>query len=151
MTFDIDAEGIVNVSAKDLETNKEQRVEIIATSGLSDYEIDKLLRDKSLEEEQRRSRERRRGVGVEIPESVDDDAEIAASREKLKGSIFMTQVKLNTEAKKFKGRGRAFLEDSLESARHALENGKTIVDIETALEDLLKKAEAMEEYLESLW
>ncbi|MCL4126408.1 UNVERIFIED_CONTAM: hypothetical protein GTU68_041956 [Idotea baltica] len=151
VTFDIDAEGIVNVSAKDLETNEEQRVEIIATSGLSDYEIDKLLRDKALEEEQRRSRERSRGIGVEIVESEDDDEQISASREKLKGAIFMTQVKLNTEAKKFKGRGRALLEDSLESARHALQHGKTVVEVDKALTDLSDRAEAMEDYLESLW
>jgi molecular chaperone DnaK len=45
VTFDIDANGIMHVSAKDKATGKEQRVEIKAGSGLSDEEIDKMVRD----------------------------------------------------------------------------------------------------------
>ncbi|SBW08712.1 chaperone Hsp70, co-chaperone with DnaJ [uncultured Alphaproteobacteria bacterium] len=45
VTFDIDANGIVNVSAKDKATNKEQAIRIQASGGLSDGEIDKMVRD----------------------------------------------------------------------------------------------------------
>ncbi|MDT8439064.1 MAG: molecular chaperone DnaK [Wenzhouxiangellaceae bacterium] len=45
VTFDIDANGILHVSAKDKETGKEQRIEIKAGSGLSDEEIEKMVRD----------------------------------------------------------------------------------------------------------
>ncbi len=45
VTFDIDANGIVNVSAKDLATGKEQSIRITASSGLSQEEIDRLVRD----------------------------------------------------------------------------------------------------------
>ncbi len=45
MTFDIDANGIVHVSAKDLGTGKEQSISITASSGLSKEEIDKMVRD----------------------------------------------------------------------------------------------------------
>src|SRR5437868_1092866 len=45
VTFDIDANGIVNVSAKDLGTNNEQKVTITASSGLSKEEIDKMMKD----------------------------------------------------------------------------------------------------------
>src|ERR1700757_2031751 len=45
VTFDIDANGIVNVSAKDLGTGKEQKITITASSGLSKDEIDKMMRD----------------------------------------------------------------------------------------------------------
>src|SRR5947209_14640371 len=45
VTFDIDANGIVNVSAKDLGTNKEQKITISASSGLSKDEIEKMTRD----------------------------------------------------------------------------------------------------------
>jgi len=45
VTFDIDANGIVNVSAKDLGTGNEQRIEIKSSSGLADDEIDKMVRD----------------------------------------------------------------------------------------------------------
>ncbi len=45
VTFDIDANGIVNVSAKDMGTGKEQSIQITASSGLSDDEIDKMVKD----------------------------------------------------------------------------------------------------------
>jgi molecular chaperone DnaK len=45
VTFDIDANGIVNVSAKDKATNKEQQIRIQASGGLSDADIDKMVKD----------------------------------------------------------------------------------------------------------
>jgi molecular chaperone DnaK len=45
VTFDIDANGIVNVSAKDKATNKEQQIRIQASGGLSDTDIDKMVKD----------------------------------------------------------------------------------------------------------
>ena len=44
MTFDIDANGIVNVSAKDKGTGKEQQIQIQASGGLSDADIDKMVK-----------------------------------------------------------------------------------------------------------
>ena len=58
VTFDIDANGILNVSAKDLGTGKEQKIEIKAGSGLSDDEIQNMVRDaESHAEDDRRQRE----------------------------------------------------------------------------------------------
>jgi len=51
VTFDIDANGIVNVSAKDMATSKEQSIRITASSGLSKEEIDKLVKDAELHAE----------------------------------------------------------------------------------------------------
>ena len=51
VAFDIDANGIVNVSAKDLATSKEQSIQITASSGLSKEEIDKLIKDAELHAE----------------------------------------------------------------------------------------------------
>jgi len=51
VTFDIDANGIVNVSAKDRATGKEQSIQITASSGLSKEEIDKLIKDAELHAE----------------------------------------------------------------------------------------------------
>src|SRR4029077_5807058 len=45
VTFDIDANGIVNVSAKDKATNKEQQIRIQASGGLSDTDIEKMVKD----------------------------------------------------------------------------------------------------------
>ncbi|MFA6422981.1 MAG: molecular chaperone DnaK [Patescibacteria group bacterium] len=52
VTFDIDANGILNVSAKDKATGKEQKITITATSGLSDEEIDKMKKDAELHAEE---------------------------------------------------------------------------------------------------
>jgi len=58
VTFDIDANGIVHVSAKDLGTGKEQSIKITASSGLSEEEIEKLVKDAELHaEEDRKKRE----------------------------------------------------------------------------------------------
>jgi molecular chaperone DnaK len=56
VTFDIDANGIVNVSAKDLGTGKEQSIKITASSGLSEEEIEKLVKDAELHAEEDRKK-----------------------------------------------------------------------------------------------
>ena len=58
VTFDIDANGIVNVSAKDMGTGKEQSIKITASSGLSEEEIDSLVKDAEMHaEEDKKKRE----------------------------------------------------------------------------------------------
>src|SRR5262245_21712946 len=58
VTFDIDANGILNVSAKDLGTGKEQKIEIKGGSGLDESEVDQMIKDaESHAEEDRRQRE----------------------------------------------------------------------------------------------
>jgi len=59
VTFDIDANGIVHVSAKDMGTGKEQKIRIESSSGLSDNEIDRMVKEAELHaEEDKRERER---------------------------------------------------------------------------------------------
>jgi molecular chaperone DnaK len=58
VTFDIDANGILNVGAKDLGTNKEQKIEIKAGSGLADAEVERMVKDAEAHaEDDRRQRE----------------------------------------------------------------------------------------------
>lgn len=59
VTFDIDANGIVNVSAKDRATGKEQSIQITASSGLSRQEIDRLVKDAALHAEEDRIKKER--------------------------------------------------------------------------------------------
>ncbi|HIM25180.1 MAG TPA: molecular chaperone DnaK, partial [Rhodospirillales bacterium] len=67
VTFDIDANGIVNVSAKDKATGKEQQIRIQASGGLSDSDIDDMVKDaESHAEEDKKRRE-----GVEVRNSAD--------------------------------------------------------------------------------
>jgi molecular chaperone DnaK len=56
VTFDIDANGIVNVSAKDMATSKEQSIQITASSGLSKAEIEKLIKDAELHADEDRKK-----------------------------------------------------------------------------------------------
>ena len=56
VTFDIDANGIVNVSAKDMGTGKEQKITITASSGLSKDEVEKMMKDASIHAEEDKSR-----------------------------------------------------------------------------------------------
>ena len=105
VTFDIDANGILNVKAKDKATSKEQHVTITASSGLSKDEVEKLVKDaQSHAEEDRRNVERiqtrneadtfayqiektLRDLGDKAPADIKKDVEekIAALRETLKG------------------------------------------------------------------
>ena len=62
VTFDIDANGIVHVSAKDLATQKEQSIRITANSGLSDEEIKRMVRD--AEEHSKEDKEKRQTIEV---------------------------------------------------------------------------------------
>ena len=59
--FDIDADGILHVSAKDLQTNKEQKIRIEAKSGLSEDEIKRMLKD--AEEHAEEDKKRKEEVG----------------------------------------------------------------------------------------
>jgi len=97
VTFDIDANGILHVSAKDKGTGKEQSIEIKASSGLSDEEIDRMVKDaEQHEEEDRKQRElveaRNQGdnmihaarksmsdLGEQLEESEKEDVESAIS------------------------------------------------------------------------
>ncbi len=56
VTFDIDANGVVNVSAKDRATSKEQKITITGSSGLSKDEVDKMMKDAELHAEEDRQR-----------------------------------------------------------------------------------------------
>jgi molecular chaperone DnaK len=75
VTFDIDANGIVNVSAKDMATQKEQKIQITSSSGLSKEEVDKMMR----EAESHADEDRRRKEEIETRNHA-DQAAYAAER-----------------------------------------------------------------------
>ncbi len=87
VTFDIDANGILNVQARDLGTGKEQRIRIEASSGLSKQEIDRMVRDSEVNSEA----DRKRREDVEVKNHADQmafEAEkvLRESGEKIDGS-----------------------------------------------------------------
>lgn len=148
VAFEVDAEGIVHVSAKDLDTGEEQTIEIIASSGLSDYEIDKLVREGIVADEQKK-RMADRGYGASKEIAKDD--ELGEAKLELKNLIFHTQAKLNTEGKDFKGKGKVFLEDALSNARLALDSSSVEAEMKEAIKELNKRAKALVEFIESKW
>ncbi len=108
VTFDIDANGILNVSAKDLGTGKEQRIEIKGGSGLSEEEVEQMVSDaESHAEEDRQAKELAEARNVaeqavyqgekqlsELDEQIDEatKSEISTALEELKGVTGSTDV-----------------------------------------------------------
>ncbi|GAB7231551.1 molecular chaperone DnaK [Facklamia hominis] len=70
VTFDIDKNGIVNVSAKDLGTNKEQSITIKSSSGLSDEEIDRMVKDAEANAESDKKRREEADLRNEVDQLV---------------------------------------------------------------------------------
>jgi molecular chaperone DnaK len=106
VTFDIDANGIVNVSAKDMGTGREQKITITASSGLSKDEIDKMMRDaESHSAEDARKRE-----------------EVEA-RNRLDGLVFQIEKTFNENKEKLDGATQTQVETAVADAKKALEEG----------------------------
>ncbi len=96
VTFDIDVNGIVNVSAKDLATNKEQKITITSSSGLSDEDIDKMVKDAEAfaEEDEKRLKE------VEIRNDADNMVYQAEKMLKEHGEAMDADTKAQIETAK---------------------------------------------------
>jgi molecular chaperone DnaK len=104
VTFDIDANGIVHVSAKDLATNKEQGMTITGGSGLSKDEIDRMMKDAESHAEEDRQRR--------------DEAEIRNSAESLQ---FTTEKFLSENGDKLPEDKRAELQSAVDELKKSLE------------------------------
>jgi molecular chaperone DnaK len=95
VTFDIDANGVVHVSAKDKGTGREQKITITASSGLSKDEVDRMIRDaESHAEEDRKRREE-----VEVRNNADSAVFTAEKSLRDYGDKVSAEVKSNIEAK----------------------------------------------------
>jgi len=106
VTFDIDANGIVNVSAKDLGTNKEQKITITSSSGLTKDEIQKMSKDaEAHSEEDRKYREE-----VEAKNKAD-------------GLVYATEKTLKENRDKISEADAKNLEAALEDCRRAISEG----------------------------
>jgi molecular chaperone DnaK len=113
VAFDIDANGIVHVSAKDLGTGKEQKITITASSGLSEDEIDSMVKDADSHAQE--DKERRKKV---------------EARNQLDGLVYSTEKGFEEHREKLGESERADLEGALEQAKKALED-----DDATAIEE----------------
>jgi molecular chaperone DnaK len=106
VTFDIDANGIVNVSAKDLGTGKEQRIEITATTNLAKDDIERMVRDAELHAaEDRRKREQ------------------AEARNEASSLIYTTEKTLKEAGDRAEAGIRSQVESALAELKRVEENG----------------------------
>jgi molecular chaperone DnaK len=108
VTFDIDANGILNVSAKDLGTGKEQKITITASSGLNKDEIDRMVKDASAHSDEDRKRRQ----------------EIEA-KNRLDGLIYSTEKSFSENKSKLDPGEISNFESALADAKKALETGGT--------------------------
>jgi molecular chaperone DnaK len=129
VTFDIDADGILNVSAKDKATGKEQSIRIEASSGLSEEEIEKMQQDaKAHAEEDKKRREE-----VEKMNQADS-------------LIYSTEKNLDEYGDKLSADNRAKIESALERLKEVHEN-KTMAEMDSAIEQLNEAWNAASEEL----
>jgi len=118
VTFDIDANGIVHVSAKDLGTGKEQKIRIESSSGLSEEEIKKMVKDAELHaEEDKKEREK-----AEIHNEADN-------------MIYTTEKSLKEFGDKVTAEDKLKIESALDELRNALKSDDLSL-IKTKLEEL---------------
>ncbi|HEX2724833.1 MAG TPA: Hsp70 family protein, partial [Beijerinckiaceae bacterium] len=106
VTFDIDANGIVNVSAKDKGTGKEQQIRIQASGGLSDDDIDKMVK----EAEQFAEEDKKRRAGAE-------------ARNQAESLIHSTEKQLAEHGDKVSAEVKSEIEAALAEAKTAVEGG----------------------------
>ena len=125
VTFDIDANGIVNVKAKDLGTNKEQSITITSSTSLSDDEIDKMVKEA---EENREADEKRK-------------AEVDA-RNDAEQMIFATEKAIKDLGDKVDSKDKEKAEEQIKDLKEALE-GDDIEDIKAKTEKLNESAMAL--------
>jgi molecular chaperone DnaK len=127
VTFDIDANGILNVSAKDKATGKEQRVVIQPTSGLSEAEIQKMVRDA----EQHAAEDARRREEVELKNQADNMAYAAEKLLRDSGDQIPSDLKLEIEnhaqaiRKALDSNDIATMRSATEALERALERAQT--------------------------
>jgi molecular chaperone DnaK len=129
VTFDIDANGIVNVSAKDQATGKEQSIQITASSGLSPEEIDNLVKDAEMNAEEDKKKK-----------------ELVEARNSADALIYSTEKSIKELGDKVDSETKSKVEDASAALKKAME-GEGTEEIKRLSEELTqishKLAEAM--------
>ncbi|HXI59137.1 MAG TPA: molecular chaperone DnaK [Polyangia bacterium] len=133
VTFDIDANGIVNVSAKDKATSKQQHITITASSGISEADIQRMVKDAQEHE----SEDKKRREAIE-------------ARNQLESLSFTVQKHLDENRDKIPDSDKAELEEALKESKTTLEANRDPKDadaLKAAFEKLQKASHKMAEVL----
>jgi molecular chaperone DnaK len=129
VTFDIDANGIVNVSAKDLGTGKEQSIKITASSGLSEEEIDRLVKDAELHAEEDKKKR-----------------ELVDARNAADSLIYATEKSIQEAGDKLDAGTKGQIETSIANLKKAME-GEDTAEIKRLSEELTQASHKLAEVL----
>jgi len=129
VTFDIDANGIMHVTAKDLGTGKEQRITITSSSGLSKDDVEKLVRDA----ESHAAEDKARREEVEAKNQLD-------------GLVYQVEKMLSENREKLSGGDVQSLESAIGEARKAMEQG-SVEEMRKATENLTKASHKLAEIM----
>jgi len=129
VTFDLDANGIVNVSAKDLGTGREQKITITHSSGLTKEDIDKMVSEAAAHADE----DRRKKQDVE-------------TRNKADSLVHSTEKLLDENKDKIPGEESSRIRSAVEELKKTLQEGNSEA-IQRATDDLLKASHRMAELL----
>jgi molecular chaperone DnaK len=127
VTFDIDANGILNVSAKDKATGKEQVIRITASSGLTQEEIERMIKESELHAEEDRKYK-----------------ELVEVKNKADSIVYSTQKSLNDFDDKISESEKKEIQDAIDATNKAIESG-TKEEIESKMNELVNKAHKLAE------
>lgn len=125
VTFDIDANGIVHVSAKDLGTGKEQKIRIESSSGLSKEEVEKLVREGQAHADEDKRKQ-----------------ELAQTRNNLDNLVYSVEKSVKEYGNKIDSSEKAKIEDALKGAREALKSDQ-LNALQNATEKLTSASHAI--------
>jgi molecular chaperone DnaK len=129
VTFDIDANGIVNVSAKDMGTGKEQKITITASSGLSKDEVQQMMREAELHADEDKKRR-----------------DVAETRNHADNLAYQVEKTLRDNKDKIPAADVSRIESAIEAVKKAVQ-GEDAEAMRRAMEDLQKASHAMAEVL----
>ena len=129
VTFDIDANGILHVFAKDQATGKEQSIRITASTGLSEEEIKKMVKDSEMHAEE----DKKRKQEIEQKNQLDN-------------IVYTTEKTLNENKDKMSADDIRSIEDALTPAKEAVKSGNSD-QIKKAIDDLTKASHKLAEML----
>ena len=125
VTFDIDANGIVSVSAKDLGTNKEQRITITASSNLSEADIDKAIKEAEAHAEEDKKRK-----------------ELVDAKNEAENLVLALEKMLRDNGDKISAEDKEKLEKAIEKAKKEFES-EDVEQIRKAMDELAKENEGI--------
>ncbi len=130
VSFDIDANGILHVSAKDMGTGKEQSIRITATSGLSEEEIKKMVRDSEAHAEEDRKKK-----------------QLAEARNEADTLVYTVEKSIKDYGDKITDSEKKDIEDALEKCKKVKDTSQGHAEIRAAIDELTKASHKIAEHV----